>query len=389
MHPFRCDRCGQTVHFENTRCERCGSLLGYLPGSDRMCAFDPAAATGLRWQPAGDGAPLAPCANRVEHAVCNWMLDEGDLHALCRSCRLTSVIPDLTVEGHLQRWAKIEAAKRRLVVTLNGLGLAPEPKTGPDDTLGLSFELLADVPDGPPVLTGHAEGVITLNIAEADDVHREAVRVRFNEPVRTLLGHLRHEASHYLQHRWIDATPAIDACRAVFGDERDDYTAALARHHAEGPPADWSERFISAYASAHPWEDWAETCAHVLLVTDAVQTAGAWGLRLDGPAAVARPGRGNPGERSIDELVLDQWLPVAQFLNAMNRSIGLPDSYPFLIPDPVLQKMATVQHLLRSAARRPGERRRDPPAKSPARQRLQRRSVLAAIATRSRGASDR
>jgi hypothetical protein len=170
MHPFRCDRCGQTVHFENTRCERCGSLLGYLPGSDRMCAFDPAAATGLRWQPAGDGAPLAPCANRVEHAVCNWMLDEGDSHALCRSCRLTSVIPDLTVEGHLQRWAKIEAAKRRLVVTLNGLGLAPEPKTGADDTLGLSFELLADVPDGPPVLTGHAEGVITLNIAEADDV---------------------------------------------------------------------------------------------------------------------------------------------------------------------------------------------------------------------------
>src|SRR6185295_3673721 len=138
---------------------------------------------------------------------------------------------------------------------------------------------------------------------------REATRVQFAEPVRTLLGHLRHELAHYLQYRWINGTPAEAECRAVFGDHEADYAASLARYHNEGPPADWQQRFISAYASAHPWEDWADTCAHVLLVTDAVQTAATWGLRLDGTPAQARP---RPSSRTpIDRVVLDHWLPVA------------------------------------------------------------------------------
>lgn len=382
MIPFRCGRCGHAVFFENVRCGHCDALLGYLPGERCMGAFEaeevPAAADAAaapadtttaappptpatpsasapRWRRVGEACasagdqPFTPCANRVQHDICNWMLDPGDPGPLCRSCRLTSVIPDLTVAGNTLRWAAIEAAKRRLMFTLIDHGLDPEPKASPTDTKGLALQLLGAVPGGPPVMTGHAGGTVTINIAEADDVEREATRVAFGEPVRSLLGHLRHEFGHYLQQRWITG-PAAEACRAVFGDEREDYAAALARYHAEGPPADWQQRFVTAYASAHPFEDWAETCAHVLLVSDAVQTAESWGLRLDGPVARARPksSRSQP----MDRVVIEHWLPVAQFLNAMNRSLGLRDSYPYLMPDAVLQKMALVQRLLADAARR-------------------------------------
>lgn len=361
MIPFRCGRCGHAVFFENVRCGQCDALLGYLPGERCMGAFeadeagDGEATAAPRWRRVGascDGAgdqPFTPCANRVQHDICNWMLDPGDPGPLCRSCRLTAVIPDLTVPGNTTRWAAIEAAKRRLMFTLIDHGLDPEPKTSPTDPQGLALHLLGAVPGGPGVMTGHAGGIVTINIAEADDVEREATRVAFGEPARTLLGHLRHELGHYLQQRWITGSSA-EACRAVFGDEREDYAAALARYHAEGPPADWQQRFVTAYASAHPFEDWAETCAHVLLVSDAVQTAESWGLRLDGPVARARPksSRSQP----MDRVVIEHWLPVAQFLNAMNRSLGQRDSYPYLMPDAVLQKMATVQRLLSDAARR-------------------------------------
>jgi hypothetical protein len=271
---------------------------------------------------------------------------------LCMSCRLTAVIPDLSVPGNPERWFQIEQAKRRLIYTLIGMGLAPDPKRDDDDLLGLAFHLKGTTEDGEPVMTGHANGVITLNIAEADDDQREAVRVAMNEPVRTLLGHLRHEVSHYLQYRWLTDPMAAEACRAQFGDERADYSEALSAYHTNGAPADWAEHYISAYASAHPWEDWAETCAHVLLIVDAVETAARWGLRLDGPAASAQPpvhALHTAHWPEMDELVLEHWLPVARFVNAMNRSLGMPDSYPFLMPDPVLQKMRAVQQLLRSA----------------------------------------
>ena len=297
-----------------------------------------------------DGTWLRPCANRINHSVCNWMLDAGDAMALCISCRLTEVIPSLEDSNNLLHWAAIERAKRRLVFSLIDIGLTPKPKTGPDDKQGLAFRLLQSLPSGPAVMTGHDGGVITLNIAEADDVFRESARISMREPVRTLLGHLRHEVSHYLQQRYVAGTPGEQRCKDLFGDHDDDYVAALQAHYANGPPADWSRHFVSAYASSHPWEDWAESCAHYLLVIDAVQTASGWGLRLEGPTTtVAADGR-EPQSVPLENLVLDQWLPVAQFLNAMNRSLGLPDSYPFLLPPQVLQKMKLVQDLLATAA---------------------------------------
>ncbi|MDT7835052.1 zinc-binding metallopeptidase family protein [Aquabacterium sp. OR-4] len=381
MTPFRCTQCQATVFFENTECVQCHALLGFEPAAGRMQAYraDPAAPADAppRWLPALAGEPATPCHNRIRHQVCNWMVDDAAQgHTLCRSCRLTRTIPDLGVPGHLQRWARIEQAKRRLLFGLDRLGLRPQPRRTPpgpagaglpdmapetatSDTAtpdtGLCFDLLADAADGVPVRTGHDRGVITLNIAEADDAHREAERVRLGEPLRTLLGHLRHEVAHYLQYRWIDGDAQRSAhCRAVFGDERADYAQALQAHYRQGPAEGWAQRHISAYASAHPWEDWAETCAHWLLIEDAVQTATAWGLQLDGPAP-ARPDGLHPGEaRDTVARVLQQWLPVAQFLNAMNRSIGVHDSYPFLMPQAVLDKLAAVAALLGEPAPQAG-----------------------------------
>lgn len=355
MKPFSCTHCRSTVFFENTRCGSCGSTLGFWPARRRMVAFRGDACSPGPWPAAGRGggrARLRPCANRVDHGSCNWMLDADDPDELCRSCRLNDLIPDLSQPGHLKRWATVERAKRRLAFTLLGLGLMPEPKRDVHDEAGLAFCIVAPV-DGAPVLTGHAHGVITLNVMEADDLHREAARVAFDEPWRTVLGHLRHEISHYLHHRWIAGVPALEQrWRGTFGDERSDYAQALERHHALGPPPDWATRCISAYASAHPHEDWAETCAHLLLALDAVQTADAWGLTLSSRAARATPRVQALSGAGTDELLLGHWLPVAQFLNAMSRSLGLPDSYPFQLPPAVVHKLEVAAELLAAAARR-------------------------------------
>ncbi len=390
MTPFRCGQCLHTVFFDNDQCGHCGAWLGFVPSERTMAAFAPVAGDAAApWQrlapnaaaaPPADGGvkagatvpsapsapspsttppptPLQPCANRIQHGVCNWMLDAADRDAgqvLCCSCRLNRTIPDLSQPGHLERWARFEQAKRRWLYTLLTLGLTPQPKTGDTDGLGLGIHILAPQPGAEAVMTGHADGVITLNLDEADDVHRESARVAFGEPWRTLIGHLRHEGAHYLHHRWVRGNPAAEArFRDTFGDERADYGEALGRYHTQGPVAGWEGHFISAYASAHPHEDWAETCAHWLLVLDAVETAAAWGLRLDSAAANAEPATLAPGgvhTLPVERLMLSLWLPVAQFLNSMNRSLGLRDSYPFLTPSPVLQKMQVVAELLRPEA---------------------------------------
>ena len=343
MRAFECQLCRGTVFFDNHQCMRSGAWLGYAPQRGTM----------LAWAQGGDPS-LPACANRQTAAACNWMRDgmrDDDVHpSLCCSCRLTQVLPPLHNAANGARWRSIEQAKRRLVFNLIALGLTPEPKRSPDDAMGLAFHLLEDQPGAQPVKTGHALGTITLNVAEADDDRREALRVQLGEPMRTLLGHLRHEAAHYLHYRWIDGTPAAVACRDAFGDETADYVLALAQHYQNGPPADWSEHFVSAYASAHPWEDWAETCAHYLLVLDAVHTAGSWGLQLSGVADTAAQALDMGAAPTITHLVLQQWLPLAQFLNAMNRSLGQRDSYPFLLPPTVLHKMTVVQQLLQQAA---------------------------------------
>jgi hypothetical protein len=243
--------------------------------------------------------------------VCNWSVAEPD--ALCESCALTRRRPAQDDPDY----AEAETAKRRLLFELGERGLWPID--GPE----LSFELVGGA------TTGHADGVITLDLAEADDVHRERMREELHEPYRTVLGHFRHEIGHYYWPILTDG--ALDRVRARFGDERADYGEALERHYAEGPPEGWAEDHVSAYATMHPWEDWAETFAHFLHIRDVMQTAAAWGLTDGADAPMA-------------ELV-DRWLPLSYALNAVNRSLGHGDLYPYVLTAPVIEKLTLIDDL--------------------------------------------
>ncbi len=359
MRVFHCDHCGQLIFFENVRCVHCEHLLAYLPDLGVVGSLE-RVGDGL-WQsplPRAEGRRYRLCPNYTRENVCNWAVPADDPNPLCRSCRLTRVIPDLSAPGHRLAWAKLETAKRRLIYTLLALEL-PLVDRGADPGRGLAFEFLADPPDpsAPRVLTGHAGGVITVNVAEADDAERERRRLQMHEPYRTLLGHLRHEIGHYYWDLLLRDSPRLEAFRAHFGDERADYAAALERHHADGPPADWQEHYISAYASAHPWEDWAESWAHYLHLCDALEMAADCGVRLRPPRRgdPALPAVHDPveGPRSFDALMAD-WVPLTYLLNNLNRGLGLPDAYPFVLGAPATAKLRFV-HATIQAARGSGD----------------------------------
>ncbi|MGL4552689.1 MAG: zinc-binding metallopeptidase family protein [Gemmataceae bacterium] len=349
MKTFRCDHCRQLVFFENVLCERCGHALAYLPELGVVGSLDPADGPGL-WTsplPRAAGRQFRLCANYVNLGACNWALGPAEAGSLCRSCTLTTDIPNLSRPADRSLWVRLEAAKRRLVYTLDALGLT---------LAGLSFKFLADVegPDAKPVLTGHDNGVITINIAEADDAERERRRTALGEPYRTMVGHMRHESGHfYFDQLVVPDAARLGRFRALFGDERADYGEALKRHYAAGPPGDWPFRCVSAYAAAHPWEDWAETWAHYLHMVDTLETAAASGISLAPPHEDRPESEPVPdpvaGRAAFDEM-MDGWLPLTYVLNNLNRGLGLPDAYPFVLSAPAVEKLRFVH----DAVTRPG-----------------------------------
>jgi hypothetical protein len=349
MKVFHCDHCGHLLFFENTQCVRCGHIVAFLPDLLRVGSLDQD--PDGRWR-----SPLATasstgyrlCANYTEHQVCNWAAPAEEANGFCISCRLTHVIPDLSIDVHRANWYRLEVAKRRLLYTLLALGL-PVVSRQEDPARGLAFEFLADTPGGP-VLTGHAGGMITVNLAEADDAEREKRRQSLNEPFRTLAGHFRHESGHYYWDRLLADTGAVDAFRERFGDERADYDQALRDYYAHGPAADWSQQFISAYASAHPLEDWAETWAHYLHMIDTLETAAACGFSLrpsrsDEPSLAALPPFVVSGVLPFDRLI-DSWFPLTYALNNLTRGLGQADAYPFVLSAPAIEKLRFVHDVV-------------------------------------------
>jgi hypothetical protein len=306
--------CGQTLAYENTVCLRCGRALGYSRVERDLRPLD----------------GLAPCVN-LDLNGCNWIPDVAGEQ--CFACSLTRTRPnDGDLEG-LPQYYRAEQAKRRLLYELDRIGLPVEPHD-PDSGRGLAFDLLSSVAED--VTTGHANGIITLDLAEGDTVHREKVRLDLGETYRTLLGHFRHEIGHYYWTVLVEGGD-VEAFRAVFGDERESYADAVERHYADGPPAGWEASFVSAYATMHPWEDFAETFAHVLHIRDALETAHQTGLSVD-PQLAARDFR---------DVVVGTWVPLSAALNQMNRSLGHGDLYPFVLAPAVVDKMAWVDALLR------------------------------------------
>ncbi|MBL8795541.1 MAG: putative zinc-binding metallopeptidase [Planctomycetia bacterium] len=354
MKIFHCDHCGQLVFFENVHCLNCNHTLAYLP--DRRDVGTLKLADDGLWRcedPQRLAGTYRLCQNYVAANICNWAVPADDPNPLCRSCRLTRIIPNLSVPGHHDAWYKLELAKRRLLCTLLTLGLPLHTKA--EHPQGLAFEFLADPdppdPTQPPVHTGHAQGVITVNVAEADDAERERRRLALHEPYRTLLGHFRHESAHYYWDRLIAGSRWLEDFRSQFGDEREDYGAALQRHYDRGPPGDWPARFVSAYASSHAWEDWAESWAHYLHMADTLETAAGCGLSLqprrpNEPRLTARPelAAGRPGD--FDKMIAD-WFALTYLLNNLNRGLGLPDGYPFVLSSPAIEKLRFVHRVVR------------------------------------------
>lgn len=348
MKVFHCDHCDHLIFFESVQCVVCDHTLAYLPDLGVTGSLDRADDGSWKSPLArAEGKTYRLCHNYTEHNVCNWAVPADDDNPYCRACRLTRTIPDLAVPGNRAAWYKLELAKRRLLYALLALGLPVVSKTDEPDT-GLAFDFLTDPDDPslPRVLTGHADGLITMNLAEADDAERERRRTQMREPYRTVLGHFRHEIGHYYWDVLVKNGPHLDRFRELFGDERADYGAALQQYYSAGAPADWQARFISTYAAAHPWEDWAETWAHYLHMTDTLETAVECGISL-------RPRRaGEPAMRSDAKVVarapsafeamVSNWHPLTYVLNNLNRGLGLPDGYPFVISDPVIEKLRFV-----------------------------------------------
>ncbi len=351
MRSFACDICGNLLVFENSVCVSCGTSQGFDPGQLRLVPVGPGPGSGA----AASRAEGSPCA-RLGLAGCNWLVpvDERDRYSgLCLACRLTRTRPADDDSPALVAYARTEAAKRRLVYQLLDLGLPVVPKSD-DPRFGLAYDLLSSA--AAPVITGHEDGVVTIDLAEGQDAHREAMRVELAEPYRTLLGHLRHETGHYYWTVLVagpGAPPgAVESFRGRFGDERADYREALSRHYALGPQPGWGQHYVSAYAAAHPWEDWAETFAHYLHIRDTLQTAAAYGMVVTGPVAAVRDPAAlvavprEPAQADPVDVLIATWLPLTYALNAVNRSLGKDDLYPFVLTPTVIAKLGLVHELV-------------------------------------------
>ena len=349
MKLFSCPVCAGRLYFENTVCLACKAIVAYQPIAATFSTVGPA----------------IQCVNATENE-CNWAVDNaGDF---CAACRLNQTIPDMSIDGNRERWTKVERAKKRAIYSLLSYGLDIQPKAQVGDEIGLAFDFLADPigagPGGERILTGHDNGLITLNVAEADAPEREKMRVSMGERYRTLLGHFRHELGHYYWDRLVrDDSQWLSRFRALFGDETQDYEQALQRHYAQGAPTDWQEHHISPYAASHPWEDWAESWAHYIHITDTLEMVAAMNMalgRLDAPGARDLPpneatyaDRGVareavPGELIPDDFdeTLQRWLVLSEASNMINRCMGLPDLYPFVISDTTSEKLRFVHELL-------------------------------------------
>lgn len=349
MKTFGCARCDNEIYFENVTCLACEAVLGFETTALATIALEPAAEGEGMFRGLGiSGGPLYRyCANAV-HGACNWLTTDTGPAGLCLACGLNRTIPNLSERGNLPAWRDFEVAKKRLLYSLLRYGLPLEAGAAGKGRLTFDFARNAG--------TGHRDGVITVDVLEADAVWRERQRQWFREPYRSLLGHLRHESGHFYWMVLVEAAGRIEDFRALFGDERSDYRSALDRHHAHGPPASWAQHHVSAYASTHPWEDWAETWAHYVHMTDALDTAEAEGM--EPRSAGLKLGSAWPFQ-SYDiyreetlPAMMARWIPLSIAMNSLSRSMGHEDFYPFVIPAPAYDKLAFVHHVIREHARR-------------------------------------
>jgi hypothetical protein len=349
MRLFSCPACHLVVFFGNVRCERCGVGLGYDAASNAMVAHEPEGDHLVSTAGRHKGTTWKACGNAV-HGVCNWLLPAASTDELCRACRHNLTIPDLSEPDNVALWRRMEEAKHRLLYTLLRLGLPIADRSDKPD--GLGFQFLRSDDAQAQVMTGHDGGLVTIALVEADDVERERRRAALGEPYRTLLGHFRHEVGHWYWDQLVRDSASLAPFTALFGDPTQDYGEALKKHYASGPRADWQSELISAYAGAHPWEDFAETWAHYLHMVDTLETGGSFGIvlspRLDHEHVLTTSLDFDVYAKDLDlTTLIDAWIALSSALNSFNRSMGLPDSYPFVLSPRVIEKLGFVHALVR------------------------------------------
>ena len=324
MKNFTC-QCGQLLFFENTRCLSCERALGYHPQRQELLPLDND--SGLLV----DGQFLPLCRNGVDYDVCNWLVLENGAE-YCMSCTLNDTIPSLVTATRRGWWKSLEHAKRRLIYSLVQLGLGPAQTSS---VKPVAFQFIEDQRTNPYVSeeyvsTGYHDGLITINISEADDVSREITRLNQGEPYRTLLGHFRHESGHHYFDALVLGAGRQQGFRELFGDESADYSAAIESYYNNKLGLQQDNNFISLYAQSHPLEDWAECWAHYLHMYDTVDTALAFELNMQAVRL-----------SDFDELTA-AWHQLSMALNGLNRSMGLVDAYPFVVTSEVLRKLRFV-----------------------------------------------
>lgn len=344
MKIFQCGHCNHSIYFENVECENCGHISGFRAEDRKMLTFD---ATGKKLISDREGIEYKFCKNK-EYEVCNWVLEKDSLEEFCSACQLNRTIPKLSDSDNFENWTHLEIAKHRLVYQLQKIGL-PLPNKMDHDEIGLCFDFVARQ-NNPKLMTGHASGIITILISEADSVLREKIRKQLKEPYRTLVGHLRHEVGHYFWDRLIRDNPvALQECRAVFGDESQNYGKALQEYYKTETQKDWQKYFISEYATSHPWEDWAETWAHYLHIMDMVETGYFFRISVK-PAVKSKILKTSvsfdPYKITNFDTIIQTCVPLSFAVNSMNRAMGIPDIYPFVISPAIIEKLRFIHRLL-------------------------------------------
>jgi hypothetical protein len=347
MKLYTCSNCHSLIYFENNVCLHCGYTLGFDAVSLSMLTLvlekDNLFSDSVRKQ-----EKFHFCKN-AEFGTCNWIIPVAEHSAYCQACDLNRIIPDLTKNENLKRWKNIEIAKHRLVYSLLRLRLPVQKKIGEEET-GIAFDFMADTSPKEKIMTGHDNGIITLNIEEADEAERVKHKLDLGERYRTLLGHFRHEIGHYYWEVFSKDPDFIEKYRSLFGDEQKDYAEALKIYYQNGAPADWSEHFISPYATSHSWEDWAETWAHYLHLMDTLETAFSFGIRIQPETVQNTKGiqasiQQDPYDMEDFKQIMKWWLPLTFALNSLSRGMGYGDFYPFVISEAVVNKLQFIHEL--------------------------------------------
>ena len=345
MKTFQCGNCNLVVFFENYTCDNCGHLTGYRAEDRMMLTFKQNADVLISDR---EQVEYKYCKNN-EYKVCNWVIEKDDPEDYCSACQLNRTIPNLSnpKSDNFENWKNLEIAKHRLIYQLQKMGLRLPSKLKHEE--GLCFDFVARL-GNPKLMTGHANGVITILIREGDSVLREQTRKQLMEPYRTLVGHLRHEVGHYFWNQLVRDNPRVlKEFRTVFGNEEEDYSKALQTYYKKGAPKNWSASFISEYATSHPWEDWAETWAHYLHIMDIVETAYFFRLnvkpKLKAKAMAAKVSF-DPYSKQNFDVIVRKCVPLSLAVNSINRAMGIPDVYPFVISAEIIEKLRFIHRLL-------------------------------------------